>query len=161
MRTKHTRLLAIRKILNDQKITSQEKLLALLQKQGFHLTQATLSRDMKFLRVAKVPDSDKGYVYRMADEQDRIRKNTGQDPPPVNGFLSIDFAFNLGVIKTLPGYASSIASAIDALDSFSIMGTVAGDDTILLIMREGATKADVLNSLVFLIPDIVEYEYNH
>jgi transcriptional regulator of arginine metabolism len=75
---------------------------------------------------------------------------------PLNGFVSIEFAWHMGVIRTLPGYASSIASAIDNMEAYQIIGTVAGDDTILIIPREGATKEDIINMLTRLIPEIAE-----
>jgi transcriptional regulator of arginine metabolism len=66
---------------------------------------------------------------------------------PVNGFISIDFAHHMAIIRTRPGYANSIASAIDELNSYELLGTIAGDDTILLIPREGVNREDIKNTL--------------
>jgi transcriptional regulator of arginine metabolism len=77
---------------------------------------------------------------------------------PVTGFLSIEFSGNFAVIKTVPGYASSIASRIDKDDYFEILATIAGDDTILVIPREGVNKNDVLNVLAMIMPEIKDNE---
>ena len=156
MKNKTRRILAIRKILEKQSISNQEELLDMLKKKGFHLTQATLSRDLKFLRAGRIPDPEKGYVYFIPGGRIEQENTIAKESIPVNGFLSIDFAWHLGVLKTLPGYANSIASAIDSIGSFNILGTVAGDDTILLIPREGVSRNDVLNELARLIPELAE-----
>jgi transcriptional regulator of arginine metabolism len=156
MRTKAQRILAIRNILERQRISSQEELLDMLKKKGFHLTQATLSRDLKFIRAGRIPDPEKGYIYFIPTGRIEQENMLAKENFPVNGFLSIDFAWHLGVLKTLPGYANSIASAIDSLGSYHILGTIAGDDTILLIPREGISRNDVLNELARLIPELAE-----
>jgi len=156
MKTKTQRLLTIRKIIEKEKISSQEELLGKLVKEGFHLTQATLSRDLKFLKAGKIPDNRKGYIYMLSSSEMEQSNLLNESNFPVNGFLSIDFAWNMGVIKTLPGYANGIASAIDNLETFEILGTVAGDDTILVIPREGVGKEDVINVMVRLIPGLAE-----
>ena len=156
MKTRTQRLLAIRRIIENDKVSSQEELLGKVVKKGFRATQATLSRDLKFLGVAKVPDQRRGYVYRLPANGNNQANLLSHENFPVNGFLSIEFAWNLGVIKTLPGYANSIAWSIDHLDAFEILGTVAGDDTILIIPREDVNREDVLNALVQLIPALAE-----
>ena len=70
-----------------------------------------------------------------------------EGPFPLNGFISMDFAQHMALIRTRPGYANSIASAIDELNAFEILGTIAGDDTILLIPRDGISRVDVKNTL--------------
>jgi transcriptional regulator of arginine metabolism len=156
MKNRTQRLLTIRKIIENQKISSQEELLEILTRGKFHLTQATLSRDLKFLRAAKVADTSRGYVYFLPTQESEQANLLSEDNFPLNGFISIEFAWHLGVIRTLPGYAPSIASAIDNLEAYQIIGTVAGDDTILIIPREGATKEDVTNLLARLIAEITE-----
>jgi transcriptional regulator of arginine metabolism len=154
MKTKAQRILAIRNILEKQRISSQEELLDQLKKKGFHLTQATLSRDLKFIRAGRIPDPEKGYVYFIPSARIEQENMLAKENFPVNGFLSIDFAWHFGVLKTMPGYASSIASAIDKMGSYHILGTIAGDDTILVIPREGISPNDVLNELAGLIPEL-------
>ena len=154
MKTRTQRLLAVKKIIENQKISSQEELLEMLVKGGFQLTQATLSRDLKFLRAAKIADTSRGYVYFLPSQESEQANLLSGENFPLNGFISIEFAWHLGVIRTLPGYASSIASAIDKMGDYQVIGTIAGDDTILIIPREGSTKEDVINMLVRLIPEI-------
>ena len=155
MKTRTQRLLAIRKIIENQKISSQEDLVEKLVRKGFHLTQATLSRDLKFLRAARIADTKKGYIYFLPSQESEQANLLSGENFPLNGFVSIDFAWHLGVIRTLPGYAPSIASAIDNMGSYQVIGTIAGDDTILIIPREGTTKEDVKNILARLIPEVV------
>ena len=152
MKTRTQRLLAIRKIIEGEAVSNQEDLLKRLDKAGFVLTQATLSRDLKFLQAGKRPDKEKGYVYSLPGNNSEPISQTANINFPLNGFVSIDFAHHMVVIRTLPGYANSIAYTIDAMDAFEIMGTIAGDDTILLIPREGISKEDVINVLAVVLP---------
>ncbi|MCX7985383.1 MAG: hypothetical protein N2662_00395, partial [Bacteroidales bacterium] len=106
MGTKAKRLLTIKNILSTTKISTQEELLHVLSERGFSLTQATLSRDLKTLKVGKIADSEKGYVYFLPDHHDT---STGEithshENFPVNGFISLKFSNNLGVIRTKSGY---------------------------------------------------------
>jgi transcriptional regulator of arginine metabolism len=142
--------MAIRRLINGSNISSQEELLALLEEQGFSMTQATLSRDLKYLRVAKMPDSEKGYIYMLTERQ--LNDPSENEDIPITGFVSIDFAQGMAVMKTLPGHASSIAYALDNLNSYEIAGTIAGDDTILIIPRDGVTKGDLKNLLKTKMP---------
>lgn len=152
MKTRTQRLLAIRKIIEREAIKNQDELLSKLDRAGFELTQATLSRDLKFLRAGKRPDGEKGYVYALPVKTPAAVSRAGGTDFPLNGFISLEFASNLAVIRTIPGYANSIASAIDGLSAFEILGTVAGDDTILLIPREGISREDVTNVLAVVLP---------
>jgi transcriptional regulator of arginine metabolism len=147
------RLLMIRNIISTQKISSQEELLSILEKKGLYYTQATLSRDLKFLKVNKIADNEKGYIYELPD-QHHFQGYEIAENYAAKGFVSIKFANKLGVIKTLPGYAPSIASLIDQANPFEIIGTLAGDDTILLIPNEKVTEQDVINTLVLIIPEL-------
>ncbi|MFN8207451.1 MAG: arginine repressor [Bacteroidales bacterium] len=154
MKTRTRRLLEIRKLISSSRIANQEELLHKLQKKGFQYTQATLSRDLKYLKVGKVADTEKGMVYILPETQVQPELNKQEDPIPSTGYVSIEFTHNLGVIKTLPGFASSLAYAIDNRQPYEILGTIAGDDTILIIGREGARKSDVIKALAMIIPEI-------
>jgi len=157
MRNKDQRLVAIRQVITGNTICSQEELLMKLRDTGFSLTQATLSRDLKSLRVAKVPDPATGYIYRIPERTINENQNRSQRVNYLaDGFLDVQVSGNLAVIKTLPGYASSIASFIDKSNAWEIMGTIAGDDTILVIMREGITKLQLRNSLTTIMPKLEE-----
>jgi transcriptional regulator of arginine metabolism len=70
----------------------------------------------------------------------------------VDGFRDIQFSGNLAVIRTMPGYANSLAVVIDNAEPYEILGTIAGDDTILVIMREGISQSDLINSLILMMP---------
>ena len=155
MKARTQRLMAIRKLIENQKISSQEELVLKLSKKGFNLTQATLSRDLKYLRAAKIADSARGYIYFLPSRETEQANLLSGENFPLNGFVSIEFAWHFGVIRTLPGYAPSIASAIDNMNSWQIIGTIAGDDTILVIPREGTSKEDVKNILGRLIPEAI------
>ena len=146
------RLLAIKNIIASRKISSQEELLLLLTKKGLNYTQATLSRDLKFLKVNKISDSEKGYIYELPDQH--LINNEVAETYAAQGFVSIQFANRLGVIKTQPGYANSIASLIDKANPFEIVGTIAGDDTILIIPHDNVTEKDVINALILIIPEL-------
>lgn len=147
------RLLAIKEIITTYKVSSQEELLSMLESKGLNYTQATLSRDLKFLKVNKISDPEKGYIYELPDHH----MLPGQDVAEsyaAQGFVSIQFANNLGVIRTHPGYASSIAALIDNSSPFEIVGTIAGDDTILIIPHDNVSDKDVINALVLIIPEL-------
>jgi len=152
MKARTQRLLAIRRVIEEGAVSSQDELLKELRKDGFNLTQATLSRDLKFLQAGKRPDKNKGYVYILPGNNGEPDSSQSAGSFPLGGYVSIDFAHNLSLIKTLPGYAASIATAIDAMNAFEILGTLAGDDTILLVPREGVSREDVINVLAVILP---------
>ncbi len=147
------RLLTIKEIIANYKVSSQEELLSMLQSKGLNYTQATLSRDLKFLKVNKISDPEKGYIYELPDHHATPGQEVAESYA-AQGFVSIQFANHLGVIKTHPGYASSIASLIDNSAPFEIVGTIAGDDTILIIPHDNVSEKDVINALVLIIPEL-------
>jgi transcriptional regulator of arginine metabolism len=160
MKVKNSRLDAIRLILSTQEIGSQEELLNELSKEGFKLTQATLSRDLHQLRVVKTVAGEGRYRYVLTRQHQYRHEDNGNDVRPVtpqqeaNGFLSIKFSGNIAVIRTKPTYASTLAYNIDNCDIPEIIGTIAGDDTVMLIIAEGITKGGVLKALRSVIPNI-------
>ncbi len=155
MKNRTKRQLAIKQVILSSRISSQDELLRILKDQGFELTQATLSRDLKILKVAKVSDKELGYVYiipegvNIESQRENSRINFLAD-----GFRDLQFSGNLAVIRTLPGYANSLAVVIDKAEPYEIIGTIAGDDTILLVMREGITHSDLINSLILVMPKL-------
>lgn len=154
MKTRTRRLLEIRKLISSSRISGQEELLLKLQKKGFEYTQATLSRDLKFLKVGKIADPEKGMVYVLPEIVPVAPSVRVEETSPASDFVSIEFSHNLGVIRTLPGSASRLAYAIDNHKPYEILGTIAGDDTILIISREGARKSEVIKSLALILPEI-------
>ena len=139
MSTKKERLDAICGIIQTKVISNQEELLKELEDSGFSVTQATLSRDIKQLKVAKVHDGNGDYVYRLPEES--ISK---QAQPEGKKKPNIEFSGNLAVVKTRPGYAMGIASS-------EILATIAGDDTILVIPRNGVSQEKVIAALSHFI----------
>ena len=155
MKNRTKRQLAIKQAILNGRISSQDELLHIMKDQGFELTQATLSRDLKILKVAKVSDQALGYIYvipeglNIENQRENSRINFLAD-----GFRDLQFSGNLAVMRTMPGYASSLAAVIDNSEPYEIIGTIAGDDTILIIMREGVTHSDLINSLILVMPKL-------
>ena len=157
MKRKSNRLDAVKIIISSKEIGSQEELLQELEKEGFRLTQATLSRDLKQLKVAKAASMNGNYVYVLPNNtmyKRMTEQHSATEMLMHNGFISIEFSANLAVIKTRPGYASSLAYDIDNKEFEEIIGTIAGDDTIMIIIREGYTRTEVKNALSLVIPNI-------
>lgn len=141
-------------IISSQQMGSQEELLQALQKEGFQLTQATLSRDLKQLKVAKASTLNGTYVYVLPNDTMYKRVTTAgniREMMQSSGFVSLNFSGNMGVIKTRPGYASSIAWNIDNSEVPQLLGTIAGDDTIFVVIKEGISHNEVKNILENLI----------
>ncbi len=150
MKQKNDRLEALRFIISSQQLGSQEELLNALQREGFKLTQATLSRDLKQLKVAKAATMNGTYVYVLPNETmyHRVSSSSSiREMMQMVGFISIRFSGNMCVIKTRPGYASSLAYNIDQANLDEILGTVAGYDSILMVIKEGVDKRTVVNAL--------------
>lgn len=143
MSTKKKRLDAICRIIQTEAISNQEELLRSLTSSGFSTTQATLSRDIKQLKVAKVHDGNGNYVYRLPEHAALMQsdQDLGHSHP------NIEFSGNLAVVKTRPGYAMGIASDIDTHAPQEILATIAGDDTILIIPREGISRNRIIKAL--------------
>ena len=136
MKVKTNRLETLKLLISSGEYGSQEEVLAALKKEGFTLTQATLSRDLKQLKVAKAASMNGKYVYVLPNETmyKRIHKPlSAAEMMMTPGFISINFSGNIAVIKTRPGYASSIAYNIDTSEMPEILGTIAGDDTIIVV----------------------------
>ncbi|MDC7222353.1 MAG: arginine repressor [Spirochaetales bacterium] len=148
------RLSIIKKLITEKKIASQEQLLLLLKERDVHVTQATLSRDLKSLKVGKVSDGNHGYFYTLPDQ--KMNKETTEHflEDIKRGYISLAFSSNLAVMHTLPGHANTVAFALDRLDLEEITGTIAGDDTILIIISDGMDRKDFTARLSSIIPDL-------
>jgi transcriptional regulator of arginine metabolism len=161
MKAKKNRLEAIRLIISTHQYGSQDELMAALQDEGFKLTQATLSRDLKQLKVAKASTLGGDYVYVLPNETMYKRVSTRskiQEMMQSSGFVSLNFSGNMGVIKTRPGYASSLAWNIDNSGLACLLGTIAGDDTVFIVVKEGYTHQDVVSRLSTVIPELERHE---
>lgn len=154
MKERSLRLRAIKTILKTETIDSQEALLSKLSDSGIIVTQATLSRDLKLLKVAKISDGSSGYYYSLSGDDQNKNSNATFIQDILRGFLSIDFSGNIGVLHTIPGHADSVAFALDNLQLPAVLGTMAGDDTILIILKEKFSPGELLSSLRQFIPEL-------
>jgi len=140
---KTRRHFAIKEILATERITTQEDLCEALKKKGFNITQATVSRDIKELSLVKVPDEN-GYHYALPGVQgiqnslERI-KRVFKDL-----VVDIDYSENIVVIKTTPGAAQSVGLLVDSIKQSNILGNVAGDDTILVVVKPREAVEEVV-----------------
>ena len=152
MGNKSERLNLIRRIVEEELIGSQEDLIKRLAEHGIQATQSTLSRDFKEINISKMPHPDKGYIYVLSEKLGgEIVANTANIGDAV---LDIKFSHNIAVISTKSGYASAISVIIDSRKSKSILGTVAGDNNIILILHEDATHEEVFAQMQQLFPSL-------
>ena len=149
MNQKSKRLSIIRKIIRSEYISSQEELIKRLEECGVQITQSTLSRDLKYMHVAKVPHKEKGYIYVLPNNS---RDDLVISPNITDNITDIAFSGNMCVISTKPGYASAISVPIDNKGISEILGTIAGDNTILLILRDGFDMDSLMEQLYMLFP---------
>lgn len=148
---KGQRHMKIREIITSQEIDTQDELVEALRKLGYRATQATVSRDIKELHLVKVPLEDGRYKYSLPSDQKfnpyyKLKRTLSDH------FVSIDYTENLIVLKCLPGTASAIGALLDNLQWSEIMGTICGDDTILIICRTKAESAHVVEQILALLP---------
>lgn len=158
MKNRKRRIEVIVDIINRQCVGSQEELANLLEAEGYKVTQATLSRDLKMLKTTKVP-TDKGtYMYMLPDTntiKDKLLATGQTDLNSGNhqsGFVSLKFSNNIAVIKTRNGYAPGLAYDIDISNVDEIIGTIPGTDTILAVLAEGVSHEKAREVLSRFLP---------
>ncbi|MFA6592907.1 MAG: hypothetical protein WCS67_06170 [Bacteroidales bacterium] len=154
MSVKSERLSILKDLIGSKKAANQEFLCTLLETKGYKVTQATLSRDLKELKVFKTPDGSGGYRYSLPETASTEENSPEAHPFSLVGIKSVEFEDKIGVIKTRPGYANMIGSIIDARLRRELMGTIAGDDTLLMIVRKGFSDKSVLEAISNIIPGI-------
>lgn len=148
MPSRQSRLRIISSILTAQIITSQDQLTHALSMQGIEITQATLSRDLRDLRAEKKVLPDGTFKYVVPANPQVEKRVLGMDSEIARlSIRSIDFCGQFAVVKTKPGYANAVAYDIDDRGSALILGTIAGDDTILVIPRESTTRDQLYDFL--------------
>lgn len=155
MKLKSDRIETLKMLISSNEMGSQEEVLEALAKEGYQVTQATLSRDFKQLKVAKAASMNGKYVYVLPNETMYKRvasPRSASEMLRIPGYRSITFSSNMGVIRTRPGYASAIAYNIDNSNIDDILGTIAGDDTIFIVLREGVTNEQLMADLGGIIP---------
>lgn len=133
-------------LITKYQVETQEELAAYLTQEGFKVTQATVSRDIRDLRLTKIPTEDGKQRYSihpkasstMNDKYTRVLKD---------GFSSMDMAQSILVIRTVSGMAMAVATAIDSLEFPEVLGTIAGDDTIMCAVRTGEDTKEVMDKI--------------
>lgn len=161
MDAKTKRLLAIKRIINTGRIASQEELIEKLQSEGFETTQATVSRDLKYLQIGKRADSVRGTVFFLPEQINKNEPEEGINTNLLIGAIrNIHFANGIGIVKTMPGYASSTAIMIDKANRYEIAGTIAGDDTILIMPDNNITVPEIKAALLVVFPSLGEHIFS-
>ncbi|MBR2890433.1 MAG: arginine repressor [Oscillospiraceae bacterium] len=148
---KSQRQAKIMEIISTRNVETQEQLLDALREAGFHSTQATISRDIKELRIVK--ELTNFGIYRYTTSQGEV---SGTFSARMNTIFrecvtGYDYAQNLVVIHTLPGLASAAGSAIDGMNMSVVLGTIAGDDTVFVVMRDSNAAAAFCGEIKNLI----------
>ncbi len=147
---KNTRQKKLLELIEQNEIGTQEELADLLKKSGFNVTQATVSRDIRELGLSKIQSSSGGQKYILMVD----RKNDLSDKyirVLKDGFVSVDMAQNILVIKTVSGMAMAVAAAIDAMEFTEIVGSIAGDDTIMAAVRTVGETRSLMEKIKSLI----------
>ena len=148
MKTK--RQTKILELIQKHDIETQEELSAYLTREGFQVTQATVSRDIRELKLTKIAMDNGRQRYAVLSDAD-----TGMAERLVRvlreGFVSMDYAGNILVIKTVSGMASAVGAAVDAIKLSEIIGSIAGDDTLMCVIRTEEDAVNILNKLRKLV----------
>ncbi|SFE31299.1 transcriptional regulator AhrC/ArgR [Alteribacillus iranensis] len=147
---KGQRHIKIREFISDHDIETQDELVDRLKKAGYNVTQATISRDIKELHLIKVPTVDGRYKYSLPADQ-RFNPLQKLKRSLIDSFVGIDQTDHLIVMKTLPGNANAVGALIDNLNWDEIMGTICGDDTILIICREKDQTDTLVNRFLEML----------
>jgi transcriptional regulator of arginine metabolism len=147
---KGQRHMKIREIIGSREIETQDELVDALCSAGYNVTQATVSRDIKELQLMKVPLADGRYKYSLPADQ-RFNPSQRLKRALTDHFVHIDFTENLVVLKCLPGTANTICALIDNLEWPEVMGTIGGDDTILIICRTKENSQHTVNTILSML----------
>ena len=140
-------------LITRYEIETQEELIGMLYKEGFQVTQATVSRDIRELKLTKVLTGRGSYRYTVSSSNENgpsIKFNRAL----INSIISVDYAINNIVIKTYPGLATAVATGLDSIDSNDILGCVAGDDTIIMVVKSVNSAKDISTRIHALLDTI-------
>lgn len=148
---KSQRQAKILEIITNKNVETQEQLLAALQAEGFRGTQATISRDIKELRIVKELTSFGTYRYTVSNSDIGSSFSARLNTIFRECVISFDYAQNIIVVRTLPGLASAAGSAIDAMNLSTIVGSLAGDDTVMIVMRDTNAAATFCGEIKVLL----------
>lgn len=149
--TKFQRHARIMELIENNAIETQEELTAMLSDMGFKVTQATVSRDIKALHIIKTIGQDGKYRYSVNTKEEEV-KATAKFHDILNGIVvNIAAAGNIVVIKTYPGMAQAAAAAIDAIIFKDIVGSIAGDDTVFIVVKDNETALNCKEKFLDLL----------
>lgn len=140
-------------IINRYEVETQEDLISRLNAEGFNVTQATISRDIRQMKLTKVLTGRGSYRYIQSGRtagDDGVRFNNAL----ADSILKVDYAGNIIVLKTYPGLASAVATGIDSIHMVEILGCVAGDDTIIIVARDEKSAGEISDKLKGMIKTI-------
>jgi transcriptional regulator of arginine metabolism len=155
MRERLERLRSVRSLIKAHRIDSQESLLQLLQEAGFSVTQATLSRDLKYLKVGKVSDGRSGYYYTIPSDEEKRENERHYIQDFLRGYVSVDWNASLAVVRTFSGHSDSVALAIDNMGLEEVLGTIAGRDNMVFVaLREGNSGEDFIAAMKRMVPEL-------
>ena len=153
LKERKARLRAVSNFIKTCPIESQETLLSYLARDGYNVTQATLSRDMKTLKVGEISNGSGGYLYTLPDDPREEGRTYAKDF--LRGYISINWSDNIVVIRTHSGYSDSVAMALDSFELREILGTISGrDNAVFAVLKEGVSGEDFMNSLKKNIPEL-------
>ncbi len=148
---KSKRQAKILEIISNKNVETQEQLLSELQEAGFRGTQATISRDIKELRIVKELTSLGNYRYTTSSNEMSVTFSAKLNTIFRECVVSFDYAQNIVVIRTLPGLANAAASAIDTMNMSAVVGSLAGDDTVMIVMRDMNAAASFCGEIKSLV----------
>jgi transcriptional regulator of arginine metabolism len=155
VKVRSSRLKAVRNLLKNNKVESQESLLKHLQNEGFMVTQATLSRDLKTLKVGKISDGKGSYYYSLPGMGEHREAERTYINDFLKGCISIDWSGNIVVVKTYSGQSDPVAFALDSFNLDEVLGTVAGrDNAVAVFLKEGVTGEDFMKRMKEMIPEL-------
>ena len=132
----------ILELVSHYEIETQEEMMERLRSEGYKVTQATVSRDLKELKLTKALTAHGTYRYCIAQGRSHAG-NVKLSNAMAESILHVDFSYNNVVLRTYPGMAQAVASAVDAMNMHSILGCVAGDDTIIIVTRDTESSEEI------------------
>ncbi|MCF0196678.1 MAG: arginine repressor [Bacteroidaceae bacterium] len=153
------RLQRIRQVISWKAIERQEDLMRELEKEGFPCTQSMLSRDLRQLRISKVRRKDGVSVYALPTEGQFVEVPSREERD--DSLWSAQVSGNMLVLHTPPGHASMVAYDIDSAKDTCFLGTVAGDDTVLVVLAEGVSREEVAESILRIVPTLKKKKFDY
>lgn len=152
MNSKQNRISEISHIIKSEVVRSQQDIITRLSERGIEVTQASLSRYLKEIQASRIPDGAGGYIYKLPDETEMT-----QGAGITSEIISVEFVGqSIVVIRTGGGYANAVSALIDSRSLSQFAGTVSGDDTIIIVIRDGYSRKQVKEKLISEFPYIKE-----